>query len=1632
MPPQIKPAFSSASIANNPNDNAHLSIRGMVETVIINFVMFVILMLVFESNRFYKQIYLKRLQNRFRVADRVPPYPSESTFGWFFEISKVSEAEVLRMVGLDAYMCLRYISICWKLCLFLSFWGILVLLPIYATAADYVSGNPWDQYSIVNLSKGDYEMKDRLWITAIFGYIFAAYFCQLLFYEYKNFSIRRLQFLLQADPDGPDLDPDTPPQKYYTVMIEHIPGKMRSAAALREFFERIFPNDAYTVEIALDIKELDALNAKRKRLRNKLEKAIAHYEASNERPQVYARTGIYDYDDLTDGIFGDDDIITFIQKSLQPEKFGYSKVDALQYYTEKLQLFNDEFIQLQRKYNELANKTDKQMMKLFEEKFDTRAAALIENITVQGAKALKNIAGGQPPTGAVAGTPQRPPAGSHSPASPHVGLQAKKILQGFKIENLVFGNTEEGAPGMRKVKSFHTAINEELRHLEAITDEERREIENLRRRHASSYVVGMNDDHAPIYRHPHHHIVEEDEGMIPSNVRRHRSSLGSDSHVPPQNTSSVQVGKAYSDRVKSHHPFEAIPKQVNNSTEVAESDRHTQTIVRVPSLIPPHLTPRKANESDSRDGIAVTLIPGIALQQGSNNGDPDSSSSSARPSLTSSTSIKPAGFDLLTQDQTISEWIRKSGVDFEKEEMEVNRKRSESLAQAHDIYRRDAQAELRAYMDQAALFPALSSHGTADQLSGLSSHSVRRGSMLGGAPLSGNSASFLSSASFAQMGSSNHGAAMQANHEDAIPPEVDRAAQLSSMTRNLLAQSSGQSASGNAPSTSHSSSHTPTSQLFGTVSSRAGSVLHDTVEEEEEDEYKHDEVPNHQLARGYSRQMSFNSQNASQCPPSTVDDFDQYEDLEDRNGQPIESQSVKDFNEPEQQDAPSGNSIKQRMSATAHSIQQMMHQRTQTGGVSSVLPVNMLTSDQLNELAKLSAQQARTVTKHGWLQTTLAGRGAWHGLIEVERMIEMIMLGALHKYSSTAFVTFNSRITESIAQQMLLSHDQMEINHAPNPHDIIWENIAIPKSQVVMRTYITNIGVIVGSIFWSSLVNSVNVFASLVPLPPAQQQIASAGIMLIFLIILPYIFDYVARFYEGLKLESEIQNSIMTRYFFYQLINVYVTVGFSGSNLWRQLMQILTKPQTLVDVIGGRMPNISLFFTNLMIVKILTAIPLEMIRPWQLSTIHLMGHCMDKRRTTRRDLRTGLFYSWPMLYGWIYPQLMMVLMIMVTYSTITPLLSPLGVIFFAVAYWMYKYQLLYVYINDYQSGGYMWYAVFHYTMIAMEFAACTLVGYLSLQLSDPRMAGPFFFCLPLPFCLIYFGSYCEKMFLRASMSLSYGFAKELDLRDQERRRLGKSTPHDTFSKTCYRQSSLTEGSVFPEPFRDDGSYIALRDLDTQEMTVSRDWRNNRRGSLSINVHELTDEGEENGLILETYFKEVVVPLSKPPKVKRRRSSLGDQQQLLSHQHHRRGVDGGESDDSDGSDSEDEYETDEEYDASAAKTHRIMLNSSNIVKMARESYAKAEAATAMLSQIPFASQQQQRSNKNATKKPLRSDPPAPSPTVPPLPISQYGRDDVKVEDVNDEEGQCADIEAGNTSDKRKKSKKPKEIVTRQRR
>jgi hypothetical protein len=99
-------------------------------------------------------------------------------------------------------------------------------------------------------------------------------------------------------------------------------------------------------------------------------------------------------------------------------------------------------------------------------------------------------------------------------------------------------------------------------------------------------------------------------------------------------------------------------------------------------------------------------------------------------------------------------------------------------------------------------------------------------------------------------------------------------------------------------------------------------------------------------------------------------------------------------------------------------------------------------------------------------------------------------------------------------------------------------------------------------------------------------------------------------------------------------------------------------------------------------------------------------------------------------------------------------------------------------------------------------------------------------------------------------------------------------PHESFRKDLYRQPSLTEQELYPEPYRRDTSYDHLRqsssedDLEAAAAAAPADddvalLRNTHqqqaggrlrprgsRGTMSINVHEELDQGEDCQAVLK--------------------------------------------------------------------------------------------------------------------------------------------------------------------------------------
>jgi len=105
-------------------------------TLLINFVIFIILVAVFETNRGLKSIYMNRIKSKYIESNRVPPKPGSYPFAWIGSVLSVhDDTQLLPMVGLDGYMLIRYIKACLRISLFFAFFCLIIMVPVYSLGA---------------------------------------------------------------------------------------------------------------------------------------------------------------------------------------------------------------------------------------------------------------------------------------------------------------------------------------------------------------------------------------------------------------------------------------------------------------------------------------------------------------------------------------------------------------------------------------------------------------------------------------------------------------------------------------------------------------------------------------------------------------------------------------------------------------------------------------------------------------------------------------------------------------------------------------------------------------------------------------------------------------------------------------------------------------------------------------------------------------------------------------------------------------------------------------------------------------------------------------------------------------------------------------------------------------------------------------------------------------------------------------------------------------------------------------------------------------------------------------------------------------------------------------------------------
>ncbi|KAF9928899.1 hypothetical protein FBU30_002041 [Linnemannia zychae] len=345
----------------------------------------------------------------------------------------------------------------------------------------------------------------------------------------------------------------------------------------------------------------------------------------------------------------------------------------------------------------------------------------------------------------------------------------------------------------------------------------------------------------------------------------------------------------------------------------------------------------------------------------------------------------------------------------------------------------------------------------------------------------------------------------------------------------------------------------------------------------------------------------------------------------------------------------------------------------------------------------------------------------------LDKAVQKMRLSRVYATTSIGFVTFEEMHAAQILSQTVNTQETLscETFMAPEPRDVYWDNLNLPPSELGVRTVVINVVVFLLIFFWAGPVGVFSSFLNLDSLDrifPGISNIADMSPLLksliqgflptvgviIFLAVVPRILLSLCR-QQGIQSHSEIARSLYNKYFNFILFNVVLVFTIIGT--WAQTVnKVYHNVGELALLLAQSLPRVAPFFVNYTILRGIGLFPMQLL---QLADIvNLSIQKMFSR--TPRDYAEAR--APPELhYGVVYSNATLVFVVILIYSCIKPMILVFGVIYFAVGYLVFKYQLLYVYFHPNESGGQIWPMVYNRLTFGLVTFQLTMLGLFMLK-----------------------------------------------------------------------------------------------------------------------------------------------------------------------------------------------------------------------------------------------------------------------------------------------------------------------------
>ncbi|KAI0062426.1 DUF221-domain-containing protein [Artomyces pyxidatus] len=326
-----------------------------------------------------------------------------------------------------------------------------------------------------------------------------------------------------------------------------------------------------------------------------------------------------------------------------------------------------------------------------------------------------------------------------------------------------------------------------------------------------------------------------------------------------------------------------------------------------------------------------------------------------------------------------------------------------------------------------------------------------------------------------------------------------------------------------------------------------------------------------------------------------------------------------------------------------------------------------------------------------------------------------------------------------VAQMLANKHPKgTTITLAPNPKDIIWENLSKTPGEIMrkkttgwfMLALVSFFNTV--PLFLISVLANLSSLTSIVPFLQSWQHsspktfnfisgVLPPAVSALFGFFLPITMRWLSQ-YQGALTHSRLDRAVVARYYAFLVISqliIFTLIGVVFNSVMEIVKQIGQHQsfQTIIDNLDKLPAKINQTYIN-QASYWLTFFPLRgFLVIFDLAQILNLVWIFFKTHFIGRTPRDHREYTQPpdFQYAIYYSNLLFMGTVGLVFAPLAPLVAVAAAVVMWISSWVYKYQLMFVFVSKVESGGRLWNPVINRLLFALMLMQALMVLTIGLQ-----------------------------------------------------------------------------------------------------------------------------------------------------------------------------------------------------------------------------------------------------------------------------------------------------------------------------